>query len=254
MDYKRAIVRKPGSSFANGLTTAGLGKPDFDKALRQHEGYCRALERCGLQVTVLPALDGSPDSPFVEDTAIITESCAIITHPGDPSRRGETTSIKEILRTYREIESIEAPGTLDGGDVLRIDSHFYVGLSNRTNAEGARQLSLILSKYGYAVSTIPVHGVLHLKTGVTYLGHNTLITTDEFALLPEFKSMDMISIDSENAYAANCLTVNATTLLPRGFPSVSATFEMIGLAHLEVEMSEFQKMDGGLSCLSLLLD
>src|SRR5262249_39775537 len=132
MKYTRAIVRKPGPNFADGLTTVDLGKPDFDLALRQHQDYCEALKACGLELTVLPALPDFPDSPFVEDTAIITARCVVITRPGDKSRRGEEIYTSEILGKDHELEFIRNPGTVDGGDILRIGSHFFIGMSERT--------------------------------------------------------------------------------------------------------------------------
>src|SRR6185369_2899389 len=170
MNYKRAIVRRPGPRFAEGLTTVDLGKPDSEKALQQHEDYCDALKRCGLEVMVLPTLPEFPDSPFVEDTAIITQNLVVITRPGDKSRRGEEKSISEILRQDRELEFIKGPGTVDGGDILRIGSHFFIGLSERTNIEGANQLHAIFSRHEFTSSTITVTAVLHLKSGVTCIG------------------------------------------------------------------------------------
>jgi dimethylargininase len=253
MNYRRAIVRRPGPRFAEGLTTVDLGKPDFDTALRQHEDYCEALKRCGLDVTILPTLPDFPDSPFVEDTAIITQNLVVITRPGDKSRRGEEQSVSEILGQDRELEFIESPGTVDGGDILRIGSHFYIGLSERTNIEGANQLQTIFAKYGFTSSTIAVTAVLHLKSGVTCLGDKHVLAIDEFASRPEFQSFDVIEAPDEEGYAVNCLLINGTLLMPRGFQKMAEQLETLGYPIIEVAMTEFQKMDGGLTCLSLLL-
>jgi dimethylargininase len=253
MDFNYALVRKPGPTFASGLTTADLGIPDFDLATVQHEQYCAALQSCGLNITKLPTLPDFPDSPFVEDTAIITEKCVVITRLGDESRRGEEHSITEIFEKDHDLEVIKSPGTVDGGDVLRVGSHFYVGLSNRTNAEGAAQLIEILSKHGFTSSTIPVTTVLHLKTGVTYIGDNRIIAIDEFATRSEFQKFDVVRVSVEQSYAANCLLINGTLLMAAGFPKVRERLRDLGYPIIEIAMTEFQKMDGGLTCLSLLL-
>lgn len=139
--FTRAIVRTPGKSMVNGLTSAGLGLPDYEKALNQHADYVRALQSCGLDVLVLPVDEQYPDSTFVEDVALLTSACAIVTNPGAPSRKGETAEIKQVLGDfYTTIEEIQDPGTVEAGDIMMVGSHFYIGLSERTNAVGAQQL------------------------------------------------------------------------------------------------------------------
>lgn len=138
--FKKAIVRIPGKSLINGLSTAGLGLPDYDLALKQHKNYIEALKKCGLEVIILQPNEKYPDSTFVEDVALLTKECAIITNPGALSRRGETTEIKIVLKDhYSNIEEIKGPGTVEAGDIMMVDSHFYIGLSERTNEEGANQ-------------------------------------------------------------------------------------------------------------------
>ena len=250
--FQYALVRKPGENFHRGITSSNLGTPDYKKALRQHDGYCQALRKCGLQLIVLGADVRYPDGPFVEDTAIITEECAIMANLGAASRQGEEEKIREILSEFRTIESIKPPGTVEGGDILSVDNHSYIGLSQRTNQAGARQLSAMLSKYGFTSSTIPLKSVLHLKSGVNYIGHNNMVAIDEFAQRDEFKRFNIIRVDEEESYAANCLLVNDFLLLPKGFPKISEKIQASGYKILAIEMSEFQKMDGGLTCLSLL--
>ena len=250
--FQYALVRRPGENFHRGITSSNLGKPDYKKALQQHGSYCQALRKCGLKLIVLEADLRYPDGPFVEDTAIITEQCAIMTNLGATSRQGEEEKIKEILSEYRTIESIKPPGTVEGGDVLRVDNHFYIGLSQRTNQEGARQLSAMLSKYGFTSSNIPLKSVLHLKSGVNYIGHNNMVAINEFAQRDEFKKFNIIKVDEEESYVANCLLVIDFLLLPKGFPNTKEKIQALGYKILEIEMSEFQKMDGGLTCLSLL--
>jgi dimethylargininase len=248
--FTKAIVRRPGKNFADGITTSNLGKPLFDIALQQHNAYCNALIKCGLDVTILEADERYPDGCFVEDTAIVTEKVAIIAKPGDKARLGEEEKIAKILSEYRSVETITLPAQLDGGDIMRVENHFYIGMSKRTNQEGANQLAKILSKYGYTSSQLPVKTVLHLKTGITYLGNNNFIANEEFANC--FPKASTIKLSEDESYSANCLKINNHLLIPKGFPKSKKQIEDLGYNIIEVEMSEFRKMDGGLTCLSLL--
>jgi dimethylargininase len=188
----------------------------------------------------------------VEDTAVLTGRCAVITNPGAASRQGEELSIKEALKKfYTNIESITPPGTLEGGDVMQVGDHFYVGLSARTNKEGARQLAEILNKYRYTASFIKMKKFLHLKTGLAYLKNNHLLVAGEFIDNPEFETFNRIFIDESEGYAANSIWVNGGVLVPMGYPKIKAAVETAGYKVLEVDVSEFRKLDGGLSCLSL---
>ena len=153
--FTRAIVKTPGKSMVKGLTTANAGLPDHAKALEQHHAYIQALESCGLQVRTLPADENYPDSTFIEDVALLSNKCAIVTNPGVNSRQGETAAITPVLADYyANIESLESPGTLEAGDVMMTGSHFYIGLSERTNQAGARQLIEILQRYGKTGSMV----------------------------------------------------------------------------------------------------
>lgn len=248
--YTKAVVRQPGKNFANGITTSNLGKPIYEKALEQHNLYCEALKESGVEVLVLEADERYPDGCFVEDTAVVTKEVAVITRPGDPARLGEEKKISDILSNYKSIETINAPGNLDGGDIMRVDNHFYIGITKRTNEEGARQLTGYLSKYGYTSSQVPVKNLLHLKTGVAYLGNNNFIAVDE--LTKEFPSSNVIALSEDESYSANCLRVNNNLLIPKGFPKSKKQIINLRYNIIEVEMSEFRKMDGGLTCLSLL--
>ena len=165
----------------NGLTTAELGLPDYGNALLQHKEYLKALEKCELEVIVLDSDETYPDSTFVEDNALLTKDCAIIMRPGAPSRRGETDGIKDKLeKYYSNIEEVQGPGTAEGGDIMMVGNHFYIGLSERTNESGAQQVIEFLKKHGMSGSVIPLKEVFHLKTGLAYLEHNNLIATGEF--------------------------------------------------------------------------
>ena len=250
--FTHAIVRRPSSSMIDGITTAKLGVPDYEKSLRQHQAYTEALRTCGLSIISLPVDELFPDGCFVEDTALLTKHCAIIARLGAPSRQGEEVTVRKILPDYFEkIESVKAPGTIEPGDVMMVGDHFYIGLSKRTNAEGARQLIAILEKYGLSGSKVEMHEMLHLKTGLSYLENNTLVACGEFIQKPEFSKYQRIAIDADEAYAANCVWVNGTVIVPEGFPKTRKNIEAAGYPVIAVDMSEFQKLDGGLSCLSL---
>ncbi len=250
--FKNAIVRKPGASLVYGISGSDLGKPDFALARIQHEKYVRALESCGVLVTVMEAADAYPDSVFIEDTAVLTAHGAIITRPGADSRFGEEESVAEVLTNfYQDIVRIESPGTVDGGDVMQVEDHFYIGLSNRTNQAGADQFIAILNKIDYGGSVVPLKEVLHLKTGINYIGNQTLLTAGEFIDHSKFAQYKKIMVLPEEAYAANSLRVNDTVIVPAGFPDTAAKIEQEGFNIMTLDLSEFRKLDGGLSCLSL---
>ncbi|PKP52690.1 MAG: N(G),N(G)-dimethylarginine dimethylaminohydrolase [Bacteroidetes bacterium HGW-Bacteroidetes-1] len=248
--YTHAIVRKPGKNFAEGITHLRSEKPSFEKALLQHQAYCDALKSCGLTITKLDADERYPDGCFVEDVAVITENSAVITRSGVRERQGEVEEIAKILSNTMKTEAVLFPGTLEGGDVVRAENHYYIGISARTNEEGAKQLSKLLEKQGFTVSTVPVEKVLHLKTGITYLGNRRFISTTEFA--EAFNTYQVIHLHPDEEYAANCLLINDFILIPSGFSIIKTSLNNLGHQVIEVEMSEFRKMNGGLTCLSLL--
>lgn len=253
--FKRAIVRNPGVNFAEGLTAANLGKPDVFAARRQHDDYCKALEECGLELVRLPADPDHPDSTFVEDTAVLTSRSGILARPGAASRLGEVDGIRQILRSfYSSTHEITSPGTLDGGDVCEAGSHFFIGISRRTNSEGVRQLGERLLADGFSFSTVDIRGassILHLKSGIAYLGNNDLVVMDELASREEFSRYNLICVSKEESYACNCVLVNDRVLVPAGYQYLQEKLSARGYKLVPLEMSEFRKMDGGLSCLSL---
>ena len=253
--FKNAIVRIPGSNFNAGLTSVSLGRPDFERVLQQHAQYCEALIECGLTITTLDADLRFPDSTFVEDAAVLTPNGAVLTRPGAASREGEVDAIRPaILNYFPSPLTIEAPGTLDGGDICEAGDHFFLGLSHRTNEEGAHQLAAHLAALGYTSSTIDVRAmtsILHLKSGISYIGENTLVVMEEMAANPQFRSFNLIQVGLDESYGANCVRVNGRVLVAAGFPKLTADLQARGFDPLVLEMSEFQKMDGGLSCLSL---
>lgn len=250
--FSRAIVRTPGRSLIDGLSSAGLGKPDYKKALDQHSKYIDALKECGLELEILPPDEKYPDSTFVEDVALLTPECAIITNPGAPSRKGEIRDMRSVLaKFYKNIEEIREPATIEAGDIMMVGSHYYIGLSGRTNQDGADQLISHLEKYGMTGSVIKLEKVLHLKTGLAYLEHNNLVACGEFVTKKEFGEFNILEIDPGESYAANCIWVNDRVILPEGYPGARRTIEQAGYRVIEVDVSEFRKLDGGLSCLSL---
>ena len=253
--YKNAIVRVPGKNFADGITAAGLGTPQYSKALRQHARYCEALRECGVAITTLGADLRYPDSTFVDDTAVVSSRSAILTRPGARSREGEVAAIKETIESlFPSVNRICAPGNLDGGDVCEAEGHFFIGLSKRTNEEGARQLAAHLTGQGYTCSLVDVQGmtgILHLKSGISWVGNRTFVAIEEIARNTAFAGYEFIRASAGESNAANCVRVNDRVLVAAGNPRLTAELVEHGFNPLVLDISEFQKMDGGLSCLSL---
>ncbi len=250
--FNKAIVRKLCRNFVNGLTRANLGNPNYQLALKQHQKYIEALTECGLDVIVLEPDENYPDSVFVEDTAILTPYCAVITNPGAPSRKGEIIEMERFLiNHFSNIEYIKAPGTLEAGDVMKVGNHFYIGISERTNEKGAHQLINILAKYGLSGSTVNVGNGLHLKSGISYLENNNLLSVTGFLNRQEFQKFNLISVHNSESYAANSLWINDKVLIPFRFPETKEKIQNAGYTIIEIDVSEFRKLDGGLSCLSL---
>jgi dimethylargininase len=251
--FSHAIARIPGPDYPLGLTTSTLPAPDLDLALAQHDAYVRCLKSLGLVVEVLPFTPGFPDACFVEDTAVVVREVAIVSRPGAPSRLGEAESMVAPLSAHRAIARIEAPGTLDGGDILQVDKRFFIGVSDRTNDEGARQLAAILAEHGYQSAIIRVAAGLHLKSSLNYVGKNTMLVTRDFAGHPAINDFGQIVCPEGEEYAANTLLVNGTLIMPAGYPRTRMLLEPLGLPIVELDTSEYRKMDGGLTCLSLRL-
>lgn len=270
--FTRAVVRPPAPNFSEGLTTADLGTPQYEVALEQHAAYCAALAQCGLTVISLEPDLNHPDSTFVEDTAILTERCAVIARPGAISRREESMNLSSVVANfYPNLLSIQAPGTLDGGDVCQAGNHFFIGLSKRTNDSGGQQLAESLALFGYSSSFVDIRGLdglLHLKSGLSYLGENRLVVSEALECILDygraarpneeslvkrtvFSDYDLVRVNPKEQYAANCIRVNDHVLLAAGYPALAKTLRELGYKTITLDMSEFHKMDGGLSCLSL---
>ena len=250
--FTSAIVKTPCKNMVKGITTANLGYPDYKLALKQHENYIQVLEQCGLRVIVLKPDENFPDSTFIEDTCLITPRCAIITNPGAASRENETISIGRTVKELDiQVEYIQNPGTLDAGDIMMVNDHYFTGISERTNIDGASQLNYILKKYNFTSSTIKLEKVLHLKTGISYLENNNLLAVGEFLTKPELKSFNILEVDKKESYAANSVWINGYVLVPEKSFETKKMIENAGYKVIEVDVSEFKKLDGGLSCLSL---
>ena len=249
--FKYAITRKPRQDFAQGISTSNLGPPSYELLQEQHADYIETLQSLGLEVIVLDRLVGYPDAYFVEDIAVVTPDVAIITNPGAETRRGEAETIEPVLAEYRTTFLIQAPATIDGGDVLMVDNRFFIGISERTNKEGAQQLGRILEQYGNTWTVVTVRTGLHLKSGVNYVGQNTLLMSEGYADLDQFSAYDKIVLDKSEEYAANTLIINNFLITPKGFPKTREKLEATDLAIIELDVSEVRKMDGGLTCLSV---
>ena len=255
MALTTAIVRPPAATCARGLTTAGLGAPQLELATRQHDVYCAALEKAGLRVIRLAPEPALPDAPFVEDAAVLTERCAILTRPGAESRRGEVGAIEpEIARHFQSLRRIDPPGTLDGGDVCDCGDQVVIGVTARTNEAGAEQLARILADHGRRASLVDIRSVprlLHLKSGLSYLGDGLITVVAALADRPELARYEQALVTAAEAFAANTVRVNDRVLIAAGAPALEQALNDLAYTVVVVDISEFRKMDGGLSCLSL---
>jgi dimethylargininase len=251
MSSVTALVRIPSSAFTHALS----GHPkkhqiDYQLACEQHLGYTEALKQAGAEVVALEPLANFPDSCFVEDTAVIIDKQAIICSMQAESRCGETEFVAEALKKYRPIQHLKPPATVDGGDVLVTDSTVFVGQSRRTNREAVTALSAFSEKPCLPVA---VKRGLHLKSAVSYLGGNLLVIDPASIDASPFKNFEWIEVEENERYAANCLRLGEFVLMPTGFPKVADHIRSHGFKTLELEMSEFEKADGAITCLSLII-
>lgn len=254
--FTKAITRKPCRALINGISTAmfGEGTPDYDLAIAQHSQYVATLRELGLQVTELDGDERYPDSCFVEDPAVVMKGCAVITNSPRESRNGEKHEILGTIKQFyrdEEIFFIEAPGTMEGGDVMLVGNHFYVGQSDRTNAEGAKQFNDIVTKFGYTSSTVPVTEGLHLKDFVIYLEQNNMLVSEKMNEEPAFAQFNRFVVPPEELYAINSMNINGTVLVPENYPQTLKIIEDLGYPVKVVSTDEFRKIDGSLTCLSL---
>ena len=249
-----AFTRPVPRSIANcELTHLERHPIDVSVAMRQHGEYEEMLRFLGCDLRQLPGLPEHPDSVFVEDTAIVLDECAIITRPGAESRRGEVEGVAGALRPLRRLYHMEAPGTLDGGDVLRVGKRLYVGASTRSNEDGARQLADAVAPHGYSVKRVPIRECLHLKTAVSALPDGSIILDPRCVDVDQFDAARVIHVHPDEQGAANVLAIGDVVVIPASAPRSRDMLESAGFRTIALEASELAKAEGGLTCCSLLL-
>ncbi|UCE45010.1 MAG: amidinotransferase [Methanobacteriota archaeon] len=249
--FMKALVRPPGRSYVECLSCHPLRNSiDLKRAQMQHEVYRSVLANLGLEVLSLPQDDSHPDACFVEDCAVVHGRKALITRMGAPSRRGEESAVESALGEYLVTKRAEAPATIEGGDVVHLPDRLICGESQRTNAEGIRQMGEWL---GVKVDTISDEGMMHLKSHVTYLGEDTFISTERYARHPVLEGMGVIVVPRREEYAADTLAIGDSVLMPAGLTESQRLVKRAGFDVISVEVSEFEKCDGALTCLSILL-
>lgn len=248
-----AVVRQPAASIVSCELTYMERVPiSHVGALGEHSTYVAVLRAAGVEVVVLPPLEAFPDSVFTEDVAVVLDEIAVLTRPGALSRQPEPGYIGPTLARFRPLKALSAPGTLEGGDVLRIGKRIYVGVSTRTNAAGIEQLQALTAPYGYTVMPVPVCGALHLKTAATALDEHTLIANADWLDLAPFEGMHILKVTPEEPWGANVLTVGEARLVNAACPRTLDQVAQAGYAVMPVALDEFAKAEAGLTCLSLI--
>lgn len=267
LKFNNVIVKKPCQAMTTGIASGDYpGTPDYALAQKQHDNYISCLEQCGVKATVMPANEQFPDSCFVEDaTVMIPGCCAIITNPGADSRNGEIIEIEPYVKKFFDKEGVNlfritSPGTLDGGDVMMVGDTYYIGESARTNKEGIDQFGEFAAKFGKKTILASMDKGLHLKSGVNYLeispktGKPLYLLNKDFKGHPMFDNdngFDKIYVSEDETYSANCIWMNGTVIVPTGYPQTLKAIQDHGFKTIECDVSEYRKLDGGLSCLSL---
>lgn len=226
---------------------------DVERAIAQHHVYRDTLTRLGCHVISLPAHPDLPDAVFVEDVAVVLNEVAILTRPGAATRRGESASIADTLMSHRPLRSIQAPGTLDGGDVLRVGRTLYVGQAARSNSDGIAQLCELLEAFSYRVQAVPTHGCLHLKSAVTQVAPETLLVQPKWVDVAAFADYRLIQVDPDEEHAANALRIGDAVIHPECFPLTRKRLQTAGITVASVDISELQKAEGAVTCCSLVL-
>jgi dimethylargininase len=250
-----AITRAVSPAIVNcELSFIGRQPIDLTMACDQHGAYGRMLEKLGARVVSLPAEPALPDSMFVEDPAIVLDELAVVLPLGTETRRSEAASLAAVLAEFRRLEYVKLPGTLEGGDVLRIGRKLFVGLTKRSNPEGTEQLARILAPHNYEVVPVPVSGCLHLKSAVTFLGHDTLLANRSWFDSAPLARYKFIDVDEGEPHAANALALGGTVVFPASFPRTRARIEAAGFQVTTLNISELQKAEAGLTCSSLIFD
>ncbi len=250
-----AVTRTPSRALAECELTHVHREPiDLARALSEHAAYRAALSELGATLINLPPLDDLPDATFVEDAAVVLDGVAVITRPGSAVRRRECASLAEFLSDTFVLESLAPPGTLDGGDVLRIGDVLYVGQSTRTDHAGLKALAHTVLEHGYRVKAVSVRGALHLKTACTYLGRDTLLANPVWADMACFAGFEVIEVDPTEPFAANALRVREVLVMSAAFPRTLQRVESAGFEVRPVEVSQFALAEAGVTCLSLVFD
>ena len=250
-----AITRAVGSAILNcELSFIPRTPIDLAVAVKQHRAYEQVLEKLGAHVVSLPAEDLLPDSMFVEDPAIVLDELAVIFPLGTDSRRPEAASIAQALSPYRKLQHVTLPGTLEGGDILRLGRKLFVGVSKRSNVEGIRQLSAILAPHKYEVIPVAVTGCLHLKSAVTSLGRDTLLANRAWFDPAPFSGYQWLDVDLSEPHAANALALGDSIIFPASFPRTRSRIEAFGFHVTPLDISELQKAESGLTCSSLIFE
>jgi dimethylargininase len=251
--FSAAIVREPGQSVARGIRATDQGPPDFERFRLEHREYIRALERAGVQVTVLRALEAYPDSVFIEDAALCLPEGIVMLRPGALSRTGEAVALSTTLADLgHEVIACESDGFIDGGDILATESAILVGLSERTNRRGFEWLKSLLESWGYPVQAVRTpEGILHFKSDSCVLDSDTVLATYRLAGADSFTSFKVLTVPRGEESAANSIRINDTVLVPAGFPATAELIAREGYAVETVAVSQASLLDGGLSCMSL---
>jgi len=227
---------------------------DYARAVAQHGAYVRLLEDLGLRVLQIEADEALPDCCFVEDIAIVLDEIAVLTRPGAPSRRGETPAVAAALAPYRRLVRLEEPARIDGGDVFVLGRRLFVGLSNRTDAAGREALAAAVTRFGYEVVPVRLDGCLHLKTAVTAAAPDVILVNPAWVDLAPFRGLERIDVDPGEPWAANVVAAGGAVVAAAGFPRTADRLRGRGLDVHTVDVSEFQKAEGGVTCKSLLFD
>jgi dimethylargininase len=235
------------------LTHLGRKPIDFARAMAEHDAYEAALAALGCRIERLADLPDCPDGVFVEDIAVVLDDLAIVARPGAVSRRSEVESVVPRLGEWRRLARIDAPGTLDGGDVLVTPGHVWVGVSSRTNAEGARQLAAFVAPFGFATTCLQVTGCLHLKSAVTLAADRTLLLNPDWIDPASFPGFVALAIDPGEPFAANVLRIGDRVLCASEHPRTRARLEAHGITTLAVDAGELAKAEGSVTCCSLII-
>lgn len=250
MNFKYAFVREPSDEYKRCITSHPLQNSiDINKARTQHAIYCQTLSDLGLELIKLPRLNEHPDSCFIEDTAVIHNNKAFITRMGAKSRRGEVTSVEKYIEEYLEVQKAKNPAIIEGGDVIHLKNYLISGITQRTNQDGVNQMAEYLN---IKVDTCGDPEIVHLKSYVTYIGQNTIIVTKRFSNHKTFDKFTKIVIEDKESYAANALAIKNTVLMAEGYDQAQSKVKEAGFNVIGLKMSEFQKCEGALTCLSLL--